>query len=415
MPNTSTVVVGAGHCGLAMSRCLADRSIDHVVFERGEVADSWRTRWWDSLRLLTPNWMSRLPGGYSYVGDDPDGYLAAPQVADLIAEYANASGAPVQTHTTVTAVRQDWTGYVVQTDQGTWHARTVVLAAGACWIPVLPPFADQVPDGIISLTPDQYRNPASLPDGGVLVVGASATGIQIADEVQRSGRPVTVASGEHVRLPRTYRGRDILWWMDNSGLLDEDYTEIDDIRRARSLPSMQLVGTPGRTIDLNALQAVGVKLIGRLAGIRDGVAQFSGSLPNVCALADLKMVRLLDAIDIWAASAGIDDPPVERFEPTLVPSPVPLSIDLRKGEIQTIIWATGFRPDTSWLDVPVFDHKQRLVHDGGVVPAPGLYVLGLPFLRRRKSSLIDGAAGDAAALSTHLAGHLDGITARSSA
>src|SRR5438270_7436826 len=159
MPNTSTVVVGAGHCGLAMSRCLADRSIDHVVFERGEVAESWRTRWWDSLRLLTPNWMSRLPGGYSYAGDDPDGYLAAPQVADLIAEYANASGAPVQTRTTVTSVRQDGTSYIVQTDQGTWRARSVVLAAGAGWIPVLRPIVDQVTDGVISVTREPYRDP----------------------------------------------------------------------------------------------------------------------------------------------------------------------------------------------------------------------------------------------------------------
>jgi len=414
MPNVSTVVIGAGHCGLAMSRCLTDRSIDHVVLERGEVAQSWRTRWWDSLRLLTPNWMSRLPGGYAYQGDDPDGYLAAREVADLIAGYASQCGAPVQVGTTVTAVQHDDGGYLIQTDQGTWRARSVVLASGACSMQVLPPFVDQLPPGITSLTPDQYRSPQALPEGGVLVVGASATGIQIADEVHRSGRPVTIASGEHVRLPRTYRGRDILWWMDTSGLLDEDYTEIDDVRRARSLPSMQLVGSPGRTIDLNALQALGVRLIGRLAGIRDGIAQFSGSLPNVCALADLKMVRLLDAIDIWAASADLDETPAERFAPTLVPAPVPLSIDLRKGEIRTIIWATGFQPDMSWLDLPVFDRKQRLIHDGGVV-TPGLYVLGLPFLRRRKSSLIDGAAADAAALAAHLAGHLDGVTARSSA
>ena len=416
MPNTTVVVVGAGHCGLAMSRCLADRSIDHVVLERGEVANSWRTRRWDSLRLLTPNWMTRLPGGYAYRGEDPDGYLAAREVAGLIGDYAVESAAPVLTCTTVTAVESavesTADGYVVRTDQGTWQAHAVVVASGACATPVVPTFADQVPAGIVSVTPDAYRNPGQLPDAGVLVVGASASGVQIADELQRSGRQVTLAAGEHVRMPRTYRRRDILWWMDASGLLDETYDEVDDLIRVRNLPSMQLVGTPQRTVDLNALQAAGVRLHGRLVGIRDGVAQFSGSLPNVCALADLKLGRLLDSIDIWAMSAGLDGAGDERLAPTRVPAPAPLSIDLRSGEIGTIVWATGFRPDLSWLDVPTLDRKGRLVHDGGVTSAPGLYALGLPFLRRRKSSLIDGAAADAADLTAHLAGHLDAVAAR---
>jgi putative flavoprotein involved in K+ transport len=411
MPNTTTVVVGAGHCGLAMSRCLADRSIDHVVLERGEVANSWRTRWWDSLRLLTPNWMTRLPG-YAYRGDDPDGYLAAPQVARLITDYSTESAAPVLTHTTVTRVQPAGGGYVVCTDQGTWRARSVVLASGACEVPDVPAVAGLLPGGIRSVTPDRYSHPDGLPDAGVLVVGASATGIQIAEELQRSGRPVTLAVGEHVRVPRTYRGRDVLWWMDASGLLDERYDEIEDLLRARNLPSMQLVGSPGRTVDLNALQALGARLVGRLAGIRNGVALFSGSLPNVCALADLKLGRLLDTLDLWAASAGLGDGEPERFAPTRVPASAPLSLDLRSGEIGAIVWATGFRPDLSWLAVPVFDRRGMVVHDGGVTAAQGLYVLGMPFLRRRKSSLIDGAAADAADLAAHLVRHLDGLARR---
>ena len=188
-----------------------------------------------------------------------------------------------------------------------------MLASGACVVADVPQrLAQQVPAGITTLSTADYRNPAELPDGGVLVVGASASGIQIAQELHRSGRPVTLAVGEHVRMPRTYRGRDILWWMDASGLLDERYDEIPDLLRARNLPSMQLVGTPERaTLDLNALRTLGVRLVGRLAGIRDGTALFSGSLPNVCALADLKLGRLLDTIDGWAARAGIggDQPP----------------------------------------------------------------------------------------------------------
>jgi putative flavoprotein involved in K+ transport len=285
-----------------------------------------------------------------------------------------------------------------------------VLASGACNIPQVPAIADAVPRTIETLTPISYRNPEQIEDGCVLVVGASATGIQIADEVQRSGRPVTLAVGEHVRVPRLYRGRDIKWWMDAAGVLDERYDQIDDIVRARNVPSLQLAGSPERrTIDLNALTRIGVKLVGRLAGLREGKAQFSGSLPNVCALADLKMNRLLDRVDEWAAQNGVDpevDPP-HRFELTEVETSPPLVLDLARSGIRTILWATGFRPDFSWLHVPVLDRKGRIQHDGGVVDAPGMYLMGMPFLRRRKSSLIDGAADDARDLSAHLGSYLD--------
>ena len=409
MPSTTTVIIGAGHCGLAMSHCLTARSIDHVVLERAEVANSWRTQRWDSLRLLTPNWMTRLPG-YEYRGADPDGYLSAREVAAMLEDYAGASAAPVLTGTTVTSVRAAGGGFVVRTDQGVWRAPTVVLACGGATVPAVPELARLVPAGITSVTPAGYRSPGELPPGGVLVVGASASGVQLADELHRSGRPVTLAIGEHVRMPRTYRGRDILWWMDAAGLLDQRYDEVDDLVRARNVPSMQLVGSPGRTVDLNALSSAGVRLAGRLAGIQDGVAQFSGSLPNVCALADLKLGRLLNTIDAWAGAAG-ERAAGERFAPTAVSSP-PLSLDLRSGEISTIVWATGYQPDLSWLHVPVLDRRGRIVHDGGVTACPGLYLIGMPFLRRRKSSLIDGAADDAADLTTHLAGHLDALTGR---
>lgn len=407
--HTTAVIIGAGHAGLAMSRCLTDHAIDHVVLERGEVANSWKTERWDSLRLLTPNWMSRLPG-YGYEGDDPDGYRTMPQTIAFLERYAEVFSAPVHTHTTVTAVRRGDDGYTVATNQGDWQCRAVVLATGACNISSVPAFAEAVPAAISTLTSMQYRNPRQLEEGGVLVVGASATGTQIAAELQRSGRPVTLAVGEHVRAPRVYRGRDIQWWMEAAGIFDERYDEIDNIARARSLPSMQLAGSDDRrTVDLNALTAIGVKLIGRLAGIKDGKAQFSGSLRNMCTLADLKMHRLLDSIDEWATQNGFDNEvsPPQRFEPTRVDASPPLGMDLQSGAIRTIIWATGYRPDYSWLDVPVFDHRGRVRHDGGVVDSPGMYMIGMPVLRCRRSSFIDGAGNDAHYLSTHLAAYLD--------
>jgi putative flavoprotein involved in K+ transport len=407
---TTAVVIGAGHAGLAMSYCLTARSIDHVVLERGEVANSWKTERWDSLRLLTPNWQSRLPG-YGYQGDHPDGFRSMPETIRFIERYAESFSAPVRTRTTVSSVQSEDHGYRITADQGEWRSRAVVLATGACNIPVVPPLAAALPPDIRTLTAREYRNPSQIEPGGVLVVGASATGTQIGEELHRSGRPVTLAVGEHIRAPRTYRSRDIKWWMDAAGVLNDRYDEIDDIVRARRVPSLQLAGSDDRrTIDLNRLTGLGVRLVGRLAGVAGGKMQFSGSLRNLCEMSDLKMNRLLQRIDEWATANGLDsevDPP-HRFEPTRVEAAPPLELNLRSGEIRTVIWATGFRPDYSWLEVPVLDRKGRVRHDGGVVEAPGMYLMGLPFLRRRKSSLIDGAADDARDLSTHLAGYLDG-------
>jgi len=385
------------------------------VLERGEVAHTWRTERWDSLRLLTPNWQSRLPG-FRYNGPDPDGYRTLPEVVEFIATYARVISAPVRTRTTVTSVRSTETGYLVQTDQGEWSCRALVLASGAFNIACVPGFADRLPPTVATLTTQQYRNPGQLADGGVLVVGASSSGTQIANEIHRSGRPVTLSVGEHIRAPRVYRGKDLKWWMDAAGVLDQRYDEVDDIARARRVPSLQLAGSADRsTLDLNALTNIGVKLVGRLAGITEnGRAQFAGSLRNMCALSDLKMNRLLNLIDDWARANGLDDgtEPPHRLPPTYVEEAPPLGLNLASGEIKTIIWATGYRPDYSWLELPVLDRKGMVRHDGGVVPSAGVYLIGTPFLRRRKSTLIDGASDDARDLSDHLVSYLHGSASR---
>ena len=378
------------------------------MLERGEVANSWRRERWDSLRLLTPNWLSRLPG-LPYEGPDPDGYMTAAEVTELIERFAVRSRAPVRTGANVTSLQRTDDGYHVATSTGEIASQTVVIASGACNRPVVPAVAAAVPAAVEQFTALDYRDPAKLPEGGVLVVGASATGAQLAAELARSGRPVTLSVGEHVRLPRTYRGRDVLWWMDSAGVWDQRYNEVDDLTRARRLPSPQLVGTPERsTLDLNALASMGVELVGRWAAARDGQALFSGGLRNVLALADLKLERLLDTFDEWARLHGRDSEvgPPERCQPTRVPESSRLQIDLRRGEIRSIVWATGYRPDYRWLDVPVLDAKGQLQHEGGVVASPGLYALGLPVLRRRRSTFICGIEDDARAVIDHLARHL---------
>ena len=378
------------------------------MLERGEVANSWRHERWDSLRLLTPNWQCRLPG-VRYEGPDPDGYMTAAEVVELIERFAEPARARVRTGTNVTSVRRVGDGYQVTTTDGKIQCRTVVIASGACNRPTVPDFADAVPANVEQLTTFEYRDPNQLNDGGVLVVGASATGVQLAAECRQSGRPVTLSVGEHVRLPRTYRGRDVLWWMDASGVWDQRYDELEDLVRARRLPSPQLVGTPERTtLDLNALAALGVEFVGRWATIRDGTALFSGGLRNVCSLADLKMDRLLGVFDEWAQTQGLDSEvgAPERYEATQAPRSARLALDLRAGEIRTIVWATGFAPDYQWLDVPVVTPKGQLRHDGGVVDSPGLYALGLPVLRRRRSTFIAGIEDDAQEVIDHLAGYL---------
>ena len=328
---TTTVVIGAGHGGLAMSRCLSDRSIDHVVLERSEVANSWRTERWDSLRLLTPNWQCRLPG-YAYEGDDPDGFMTMPEVVDFITGYAKDIARPVQTGTTVTSVRRTDDGYRVTTDQDEWQCPTVVLATGAFNVP-RPDFADAVPPSVTTLTPMEYRNPDELAEGGVLVVGASATGVQIAHEIQRSGRPVTLAVGEHVGGPRRYRGRDIHWWMEAAGVLDERYDEVDDIVRAAAC---RRCSSPDRP---SGPRSTSTRSRHRCDAGRPPRRHPRRPCPVLRVVAEQVRPRRPQAQPAArhhrrvgdGQRHGRRDPPPHRFAPTVVPEPPALDLDLAEG------------------------------------------------------------------------------------
>lgn len=398
------IVIGAGQAGLSMSHCLSSRGIDHVLLEKGEVANAWKTQRWNSLRLLSPNWQTRL-AGYSYEGSDQDGFMTAEEYTSYLTRYANSLSAPIHTGVEVEQVSSTQNGYRVLTNQGEWQCKTLVMATGACAKPAVPKFANELPASVNAITPYEYKSPEQLADGDVLVVGASASGLQIASEIQQSGRQVTISTGEQVRMPRRYRGKDIQYWLDQSGLLSHRYDEVEDLERLRRLPSAQLVGSDdNRSLDLNQLQEEGAEVVGRLALVQGSKLQFSGSLANVCKMADLKMGRMLRLIDEYIRAEGIerDVSAPDVPAPTQVSANPRLEMDLHREGIKTVIWATGFRPDFSWLKVPVIDPRGRLKHEGGIVHSPGLYVLGLPFMRRRNSQFIDGVAKDAEELALHM-------------
>ena len=411
MHHVDTVVIGGGQAGLAMSRCLTDLDVEHVVLERGRIGERWRSERWDSLTLLTPRWQSRLPG-WRYRGPDPDGYMDRGELVDYLERYAASFDAPVHTGVTVTGVEPDGDGYRIDTEHGAWLCANVVLATGDCDTPYVPELADDLPGDIRQVVPTRYRNPTGLPTGGVLVVGASATGIQLASEIHASGRPVTLSVSRHTRLPRTYRGRDILWWLDRMGVFDERSADVADLDASRGQPSLQLVGTPDRsTLDLGVLTRSGVRLAGRTVAVRGTEVRFADDLIESTVAADLKLARLLLRIDEHVTAHGLDGV-VDGPEPfrRIDVDDGPESIDLRRDGIRTVVWATGFVRRYPWLRVPVLDERGEIRHQGGITPAPGLYVMGLRFLRRRNSSFIDGQKTDARELAEHLAATRRGLT-----
>jgi putative flavoprotein involved in K+ transport len=401
MHRVETLVVGAGQAGLAVSRCLAEQGADHVVVERGRIAERWRTARWESLRLITPNWMSRLPG-WSYSGTDPDGYMAAPELVSYLEDYAGSFAAPVHENTAVELVEASGNGLRVVTDQRTWLASNVIVATGTENRPYVPPFASGIDPGVHQLTASRYQGPHQVPDGGVLVVGASASGVQIADELHRSGRPVTISVGRHSRVPRRYRGRDILWWMERAGILGHTIDKMRDARSARSAPSLQLTGRSDHPVGLDALAARGVTLAGRLVAADGRRLGFAGDLPASIRAAQGRMERTLRSIDAYISRSADEGASPADSPPPPVTAGGPASLDLRHAGIRTVIWATGYRPAYPWLRVPALDRHGQIAHRRGVTGVPGLYVVGLKFLYRRDSTYVDGVRHDARFVATHV-------------
>jgi len=402
MQGGEAIIIGGGQAGLAMSRSLMDRGIEHVVLERGRIAERWRSERWESLRMLTPRWMSRLPG-WSYSGPDPDGFMTRNELIDYLSDYARSFCAPIRQGVEVKSVGREGAGYRVITTRGEMWAPNVVIATGHSDQSKVPGFAAALDPRIVQVTPNRYRRADSLPDGGVLVVGASATGVQLAAEIQASGRPVTLAVGRHTRLPRRYRGRDILAWFDAMGVFSENVDQVPNPASSRRAPSLQLVGSDdSHSIDLGTLQESGVRLVGRAVDAADRRVRFANDLSEHVAVANQRLEEQLARVDAHILEYRLNDVPAAEPVRPVPLQETPATMDLDAEGIRSVVWATGFRRSYPWLHVPVLDPEGEIRQRDGVTPAPGLYVLGQYFQTYRNSSLIDGVGRDARRVARHL-------------
>ena len=394
---TDTVVIGGGQAGLAASSLLVGGGHDHVVLERGRVGQRWRSGVWDSLRLLSPNWMNSLPG-WGYQGADPDGFASAADFASNLASYAESFQAPVVEGAGVQDLRIVRGTFEVTTAVGAWRSRHVILATGWCDLPRVPSLAQDLHKSVAQLTHHEYRNAASLPDGGVLVVGASATGVQLAQELREAGRDVTIAVGRHARMPRTYRGRDVYWWLLRLGILDTSIDTVRDARGAPFEPSYQVIGRSDlRTVDLATLHADGVRLVGRVTSAAGRRLRLSPDLGDILEQADRRLDRLLSAIDSHIDAAGLgDDLPPAAPRAVIANPRHEDSLHTQRDHIRTVIWATGHRRSYPWLSIPVLDERGEIRQHHGRTPVPGMYVLGYRFQHYRSSNWIWGTGRDAA-------------------
>lgn len=408
------LIIGGGQAGLAMSRCLIDQGIEHVVLERGSIANRWTSARWPTLRLLTPGWMTRLPG--QQLAGNEDGFLSAETLAAKLHDYSVGQSLPVIENTDVLALEKLGERFRAVTSRGCWIARCVVVATGACDRPLIPHWGKDIAPAIHQLASTQYRGSDHLPEGGVLVVGASATGVQLADEIASSGRKTVLAAGSHVRSPRRYRGRDLFDWLDASGFLAERTIPGNTPRQLMAQPSMQLVGSEdGREIDLSTLAKKGVIVAGHASGAYGQVVGFADDLSRSIALGERRRRRILSVIDAYIKRIGIGAPEdLAAHDQTGMLLPLTGAIDLEEHGISSVLWATGYRRDYSWIHLDACDDDGELRQVGGLGDIPGLYALGLPLMRHRASSFIDGVGRDAEAIAPIIASQLgatDGLRA----
>lgn len=398
-----TLIIGGGQAGLAMSYHLSQRGHPHLVLERGRVGERWISERWLGMHFQTPNAMVTLPG-FKLPAEDPDGFGTAAEIAAYLSAYAARFEVPVRTGVTVTALSRNDTGFMAETSAGPIEAKNVVVATGPYQTPIIPKLLPERPD-VLQIHANSYRAPENLPPGAVLVVGAGASGAQIADELLRSGREVYFSVSRHKRTPRRYRGYDhVRWWLETGF----DKTPASQ-RPEVEIPLVHSGAYGGRTIDFREFAARGMKLVGRVESAEGSLVSFAGDLLDNLAEGDAAFHAIMDGIDAFIAKTGMDRP-LDPEARQLAPEPAGLrdlirELDLREAGVGTVIWCTGYSVDFSWVDIPVFEASGKPRHQAGVTEVPGLYFLGMEWLTTIASHFLVGVGDDAGRLATLITGN----------
>lgn len=406
--HVEVLVIGGGQAGLAASYCLGKQGIEHVVLERAQVGESWRSGRWDSFTLVTPNWTVRLPG-YHYAGDDPDGFMLRDEVVGYLQSYAASFNPPLKTGVNVVSVEplDDGRGYRVLTSDGMYQADNVIVATGVFQRPKLPPFSRDLPADIVQLHTSSYRNPGALPDGAVLVIGSGQSGCQIAEELNEAGRRVHLGVGTAGRVVRRYKGKDCFWWLIDIGFFNQTLDQAPS-PQARYWGNPHLTGkVGGHSIYLRNFARDGMTLLGHVRGLADGKLLVAPDLNESLGKIDQFSTMLINAWDEVATKRGLDLPEDEEVKQaelvTRPPEPEVTELDLKGAGISSIIWAGGYSFDFSWVHAPVFDTMGFPVQQQGVTGSDGLYFLGMHFLHTRKSGIFLGVGEDAQHITEHIA------------
>jgi putative flavoprotein involved in K+ transport len=399
----NVAVIGGGQAGLSMSYCLGLRGIDHLVLDKATVGNEWRDRRWDSFCLVTPNWQCALPG-FPYQGPEPHGFMLRDEIVSYLERYARSFGPPLAEHTTATRLTQrPRGGFEIRTSRGMITADQVVVATGPYQVPLTPRLGHRLPDDVRQIHSSQYRNPAELPPGAVLVVGTGQSGCQIAEDLHLAGRTVHLATGSAPRVTRFYRGRDVVDWLADMGYYARGIEEFSDADAVRFRANHYVTGRDGgRDIDLRAFARDGMRLYGRLAAVSGGTVHFADDLRENLDRADAVAESIKDSIDAHIDARRIVAPREARYAPVWEPAGLTSALDLEAAGIATVIWATGFGRDCRWIEVPVFDGRGYPTHRRGVTSCEGLYFLGLPWQHTWGSGRFCGVGTDAAYLADRI-------------
>ena len=403
----AVAVIGGGQAGLSMSYCLKQRGIDHVVLEKHRLGHEWRERRWDSFCLVTPNWQCQLPG-FPYPGPAPKGFMKKDDIVRYIEAYAASFDPPIHEGVTVTALRRGQGGaFELSTSAGEVTADHVVVAIGGYHVPKIPRFAERLPEHVLQIHSAEYKSPAGLPDGDVLVVGTGQSGCQIAEDLHLAGRRVHLCVGGAPRTARLYRGRDVVEWLDLMGYYGMPVHEHPLKERVRAKANHYVTGRDGgRDIDLRKFAAEGMRLYGRLLGLQGSVLQFGADLKQNLDQADSVADSIKNTIDKLIVERRIDAPVEARYVPVWQPESEPRELDLATTRLGTVVWSIGFSADYRWIEIPVFDGKGYPSHQRGVTTVEGLSFLGLPWLYTWGSGRFSGVGQDAIYLADHIQARL---------